>query len=103
MKHSMIMEVCLEKYNSNNCPLYLYTKDETVYKLSDNEYLGRFYDGYKFHIVKYKIVYKEDGTYYYFNLNKKEKVIYCNNYKICIGRLIPVKYIDENILHTIKV
>lgn len=102
MNNSMLMEICSKKYNSINCPDYLYTDDKTLYDMKDNEYLGRFYDGYKFHVVKYKIIYEEDCTCYYFNLNKKEMVIYHNNSngKTCIGKIIHVKYLYGNVLHT---
>lgn len=93
------MEVCIKKYNSNNCPRYLYKDDKTLYDLLDNEYLGRFYDGQLFHLVKYRIVYKEGKeTSYFFNLNKKEMAIHCRrNGDTCLGKIIHVKeFVNEN-------
>lgn len=89
------MEICAKKYNSIDCPPYLYTDDKTLYNLSNNEYLGRFYDGYKFHVVKYTKPTPSSGCYL-FNLNKKEMVIHCSNNDTCLGKIIQVEYLDEN-------
>lgn len=99
MNKSMYIEICSKKYNSSNCPDYLYANDKTLYEnYENNEYLGRFYDRYKFHVVKYKI--QKDCIL--FQLNKKD--IYCNksNSKTFLGRIILVKYVNEN-TYTIKV